>query len=215
MPVGINNLELQGFYSNLEIFKTIQKNYKFFVTFWDDNQFLNTNTVKGLAEQAKGLGSMPIISHWHIKSITLPQYSFSKEVVKYGPLAKAYPVMSDFNGLDIDVEFEEDEFGTIAYFINYLQKKIVRDDGTYRSQLDNRIDNMVVLTEDDQGIPINMFWYKNLFFQNATPAQFDYSANDSIKYTITFCADIVKFLPIKALAKEKLKTEIVTNILGV
>jgi hypothetical protein len=214
MPIGINNLELHGFYSNSELFKTIQKNYKFFVTFWDDDQFANRSTVKGLAVLDE-TGSMPIIDHWHVKSISLPQYSFSKEVVKYGPIAKSYPVMNDFNGLDIEVEFEEDEWGTIAYFINYLQRKIIRKDGTYRSQLNNRIDNMVVLTEDDMGVPINIFWYKKLFFQNVTPPTFDYSGNDSIKYTITFGADLVKFLPVKALAKEKLKTEVLGKILGV
>lgn len=206
MPIGVNNLELLGFYSNLEIFKTVQKNYKFFVTFWD-NELISSKV-------DPETGSMPIIYHWHVRSITIPQYSFSKEVVKYGPIAKCYPVMSDFNGFDIDVEFEEDEHGTIAYFINYLQRKIVRQDGTYRSQLQNRIDNLVVLMEDDQGLPINMFWYKNVFFQNASSTTLDYSGNDSIKYTITFGADLVKFLPIKALAKEKIKTEIMGNILG-
>lgn len=206
MPLGSNNIEFLGFYSNLEVFKTIQKNFKFFVTFWDDDII----STKAYLET----GSMPVINHYHVQSVSIPQYPFSKEVVKYGPLAKCYPVMSDFNGLDIDVEFEEDEFGTIAYFINYLQRKIVRQDGTFRSQLENRIDNMVILTEDDQGIPINMFWYKNIFFQNATPVTFRYDGNEAIRYNITFGADLMKFLPIKALMKEKLKTEIVGNILG-
>lgn len=206
MPLGSNNIEFLGFYSNLEVFKTIQKNFKFFVTFWDDDII----STKAYSET----GSMPVINHYHIQSVSIPQYPFSKEVVKYGPLAKCYPVMSDFNGLDIDVEFEEDEFGTIAYFINYLQRKIVRQDGTFRSQLENRIDNMVILTEDDQGVPINMFWYKNIFYQNSTPVTFRYDGNEAIRYTITFGADLMKFLPIKALMKEKLKTEIVGNILG-
>jgi hypothetical protein len=204
MPIGSNALELQGFYSSSELFKTIQKSYKFFVTFWDDDILGNITSE---------VGTMPLIQHWHVRNITLPQYSFSKEVVRFGPLVKAYPVM-DFNGLDIDVEFEEDENGTIAYFINYLQRKIIRQDGTYRSQKDNRIDNLVVLTEDDFGIPINLFWYKNVFFQNASAPTFDYSSNDSIKYMITFGADYMKFLPIKALAKETIKSTIVSGIFG-
>ncbi len=206
MPFGTNNLEFLGFYSNLETFKTIQKNYKFFVTFWDDDIISS----KAWDET----GTMPVINHFHVISVNVPQYPFSKEVVKYGPIAKSYPVMSDFNGLDIEVEFEEDEFGTIAYFINYLQRKIVRQDGTYRSQLENRIDNMVILTEDDQGIPINLFWYKNVFYQNSTSPTFRADGNESIKYTITFGADLMKFLPVKALMKEKLKMETVGKILG-
>jgi hypothetical protein len=206
MPFGLNNLEFLGFYSNLEIFKTVQKNYRFFVTFWND---------LGSFSRTEYSHNMPDISHYHVQSITIPQYPFSKEVVKYGPIAKTYPVMNDFNGFEIDVEFEEDELGTIAYFINYLQRKIVRKDGTYTSQFDNRIDNMAILTEDDQGLPINMFWYKDIYFLNASSPTFTYSGNDAIRYTITFGSDLMKFLPIKALTKEKLKTATVSKILGV
>ena len=206
MPVGINAVELLGFFAGVDLFKSIQKNYKFFVTIWDDALKASTPDPE--------TGPMPLITHWHTRSVTIPQYTFSKEVVKYGPIAKSFPVM-ELNGLDIAITFEEDEFGTIAYFINWLQRKIIRNDGTYRSQKDNRVDNLMILTEDDSGIPINLFWYKNVYFQNASPATFDYGGNESIKYDITFGADYLQFLPIKALAKANIKTEIMGKILGV
>jgi len=202
MPVGLNAVDLLSFYD----LKSIQKNYKFFVTIWD-------NALKA-SQTDPEIGSMPKIAHRHVRNVIIPQYNFSKEVVKYGPIAKSFPIM-DLNGLDVTVGFEEDEYGTIAYFINWLQRKIVRNDGTYRSQLQNRVDNLMVLTEDDNGIPINLFWYKNIYFQNASTASFDYSGNESIKYDITFGADYLQFLPIKALAKSGIKSEIVGSILGV
>lgn len=204
MPVGTNALELKGYYSRNNLIKSIQKNYQFFVTIWD-------NPISRLTLE---IGPMPLITHWHVKSITVPQYPFNKETIQYGPLAKSFPTMTDFNGLDVVVTFEEDEHGTIARFINWCQSKIVRRDGTFRSQLENRIDNLMVLTEDDTGVPINLFWYRDLFFQNADAPTFDYGGNEAIAYTVTFGADIVQFLPVKSLAASGIKNNIISRILG-
>ena len=193
MALVVNNLALQGYFGGLDNLKTIQKSYKFLVVFWDE---INLSPKKvALTEE---IGNMPIIKPWHILNVTTPQYPFGKDNVQYGPLAKTYPVMADFNGFDIRVTFEEDNKGTIAYFINWLQRKILDSDGRYRSQTENRIDHMIIETQDDAGLPIQLYWYQNIYFQNASENTLDYSTVDSVKYDITFGADYMKFFPIKA-----------------
>jgi hypothetical protein len=96
--------------------------------------------------------------------------------------------MQDYNGFDLSVIFEEDSSGTIAYFINWLQRKIMSRDGTYRSQNVNRIDHLVISTEDEMGIPIQGFHYKNIFFQNASDVTLDYSEYSAIQWSVVFCA---------------------------
>ena len=92
MALGINRLALTGYYSGI-VGKTIQKSFKFLVTFLDNDQ---PWTSKGKLK--KDIGSMPIIKPWHIVDVSVPQYPFGKDHVQYGPLAKTIPVMQDFNG---------------------------------------------------------------------------------------------------------------------
>lgn len=206
--IGLNNLALQGYYSGIDALKSIQKSYKFLVTFWDDLTVFNPNKTALMEE----IGSMPLIKFWHVLSISIPQYPFGKDNVQYGPIAKTFPVMQDFNGFDVRITFEEDEFGTIAYFINWLQRKIIDRDGMYRSQRDNRIDHLIIETQDDNGLPIQLYWYKNIYFQNVNEVTFDYGSPDSIKYDITFGADYLTFFPIKAAGVRIGTDELITRI---
>jgi len=214
MPPLVNSTFLQSYYSGIDAVKSIQHSHRFFVEFWD-----NPTPEKVALEDE--IGPMPIIKPWHIISVTLPQYPFGKDVIKYGPLAKTFPVMNDFNGFDITVTFEEDSSGTIAYFINWLQRKIIdrESGGTYRSQKVNRIDFMLIQTEDESGITIQNWLYKNVFFQNASDITLDYSSKEAVRYDITFCADYMKFLPIKAipelLTTSTVRNQLKTAMLGV
>jgi len=199
MPKGVNSLQLKGFYSDLNL-KTIQKSYKFYVSIFDDND-------PRKKELVKEIGAMPPIANWHVKNVTIPQYSFEKVLLNYGPIVKSIPAMN-FEGFDIKIDFEEDEFGTIQYFINWCQSKIIRKDGTYRSQLENRISNLIIETEDDYGVPINIFWYKDVYFLNSSEVSFDYASNESITHSVTFAADIQQVFPLKAFPLAAFKSAI-------
>jgi hypothetical protein len=206
MPPLINSALQQAYYSGIDALKSIQHSHRFYVEFWDDK----TPAKRKLEEE---IGEMPIIKPWHVLNVNIPQYPFGKDVVKYGPMAKTFPIMNDFNGFDIKVTFEEDSFGTISYFINWLQRKIIdrENGGVYRNQHVNRIDYMVIQTEDESGIVIQTWLYKNVFFQNATDVTFDYTQRDSIKYDVTFCADYMKFLPVRYMSEGKQKNKINTS----
>ena len=80
MPIGLNNLMLKGFYS---FSKTIQPNFRFYVTVFDRDI----------------LTVLPIIKYWHVLSVSVPNYDWKKEVVKYGPLPKSLPYL-DYDGME-------------------------------------------------------------------------------------------------------------------
>ena len=53
----------------------------------------------------------------------------------------------------LKVTFEEDELGTIAYFINWMQRNIIDRDGYYRAQ-ETKIGHFVVEVQDRNGFPV-------------------------------------------------------------
>ena len=189
MPKGVNKLELKGYYSGKDILKSIQLSYKFYVTFLD-NAIRNRKLISEI-------GMMPFIKNWHVLNVSIPTYVFKKESQKYGPMVKTIPVI-DHDGFDIKITFEEDSYGTIAYFINWLQRKIVRQDGMYRNQVDNRIDNLNIEIEDERGVPVGFFNFRDVYYLASGEVTYDYSTNESIKYEVTFGADYVSTLPVKS-----------------
>jgi len=209
VPLGINQLELAGFYSGIDALKSIQKPWRFLVTFYDSpGAYIdpsNPNLAKKYNALLQEIGPQPVIKQWHVSNITIPQYKFHAEAQNYGPLTKSFPVM-DKEPLKITVTMDEDEQGTIAYFINWMHRRIIdkNNGGVHRSQKLNRITDLIVETEDDSGFPIQIYWFKNIFLSEVNETTFDYSTNENIKYTLGFAADWMRILPIKALAEAKL-----------
>jgi len=209
MPLGTNQLELAGFYSGIDALKSIQKPWRFLVSFYDapgayvDPQ--NPELAKKYRAMLNEIGPQPSIKQWHVKNITIPQYKFHAEAQKYGPLTKSFPVM-DTEPLRVNVTMDEDEQGTIAYFINWMQRRIIdkNNGGVHRSQKLNRITDLIIETEDDSGVPIQIYWFKNIFLTEVSETTFDYSSNENISYTLGFAVDWMRILPIKALAEAKL-----------
>lgn len=209
MPLGINQLELGAYYSGIDALKSIQKSWRFLVTFYDAPGAYKNPLYPDLENKYKAMlreiGPQPTIKQWHVKNITLPQYKFHAEAQKYGPLTKTFPIM-DTEPLRVNVTMDEDEQGTIAYFINWMQRRIIdkNNGGVHRAQTLNRISDLIVETEDDTGIPIQIYWFKNIFLSEVSETTFDYSSNENITYTLGFAADWMRILPIKALAEAKI-----------
>jgi hypothetical protein len=74
VPKLANSLLQTAYYSG--ILKSLQLKHRFYVEFWDNP------TPEKLALEAE-IGPMPLIMPWHIVSVTIPQYPFGKDVVKY------------------------------------------------------------------------------------------------------------------------------------
>jgi len=176
MPLGLNKLEMNKFFST----KSILPNYRFYVTIID---IPNEDKPK-----------IPIIQPQHDISVYIPDYDFKKETQKYGPLAKSFPIL-DYDGLELSMVLEEDEFGTIGSLVNELKSRIVRRDGLYIPPALNTIDRIIVEVENDRELPVAVYTYRDCFFLKADQTEYNYGGNESVKYTITLNANYysVKF----------------------
>jgi len=186
MPYGQNGLELLTWYKFPGPLggKTIQPAWRFYATFLD-NPF-KTNEVR------KKTGPMPIIRSFHIESVTLPQYTFTKEKQMWGALLRTFPVLKTEDWLQVEMTLEEDEIGTISYFINWCQKQIIDRDGYYEHPMENRIGSLIVEVQDKSGIPVVWYIYKDLYFIGTTSPVYSYKSSDQIKYNISFGCDVMK-----------------------
>ncbi len=185
MPLGLNRLELLRYYRLPEVAfgKSVLPGYRFYTVFFD-------NMLKRLdPESPSGAnGPMPWVTALHVKNITIPTYNFRKEVMMYGQVPRAFPVL-EFDGLQIQMTLEEDEFGTIAYFMTWLQKTIINSDGTYRAPNDSYFGYLIVEVQDKNGLPVAYYSFKDLYYITSDNITYDYSNGDSIKYNLTLGAN--------------------------
>ena len=204
-PIAINtamhNAELQGYFHGptAALSKTILPNYRFFVTI---DPFVDA--AKMISSQAKRdiffrCGPMPIIKHWHLVNVTIPQYDFQKETMYYGPMPRSFPILN-FDGFELRMEMEEDTLGTISHFIAYLQKRIVDVDGLYSPPNAVKLDRIIVQIEDQNSVPVMIYTFHNCFFLQASDVTYDYGDNQSVKYQIVFGADFMSSVFPKRLA---------------
>lgn len=189
MPLGLNSLGLQAWYKlpELAFGKSVQPAYRFFATFLD-------NPFKKVDDDA---GYMPTILPYHFLSISIPTYNFKLEKVYYGVIPRTFPTL-DFEGFTVNVTFEEDELGTIAYFINWMQKCIIDKNGYYKPILTNRIGNLVVEVQDKNALPVVYYIFKNVYYQSSDAITYDYSSNDTIKYNVVFGVDTMETWYVKS-----------------
>jgi hypothetical protein len=179
MPVGLNALELNSFFKlpSLLTGKSIQPAFKFYATFLDNP--LST-------KRSIGPGPMPIIRAYHILNVSIPTYNFKKETMFYGQVPRSFPILEMDGALQVTVTFEEDELGTIAYFVNWLQRSIITEEGYYRAPRLSLIGHLVVEVQDKNGIPVVYHSFNDIFYLATSDVTYDYASNETIKYDITF-----------------------------
>jgi hypothetical protein len=132
---------------------------------------------------------------WHVKNVTIPDFSFKKDgVVKYGPFAKSVPVM-DFDGFELKIELEEDKTGTIKRLAQWLQARNIHKTGTYwppaLSSLSYIEINILAQTPNNDGTDkiIGSFKFNEVHLLDVGEATFSYSDNTPITYSFTFNAN--------------------------
>jgi len=170
MPIGLNKLETQKFFT----MKSILPNFRFYVTIID------------IPNQNKPI--LPIIQNYHVVSVNLPDYDFKKVTQRYGSLAKSFPIL-DYDGLELTMVLEEDEFGTIGSLVHELKQRILNKNGLYVAPGLNTIDRIIVTVENDRELPVAIYTFKNTFFLKADQTEYNHSGNEAVKYTLTLNAD--------------------------
>jgi len=174
--------------------KSIQKSYRFIVTFFPNLKFL-TNPVH--AQLYARIGPMPLIRAFHLVSIAIPQYTFTKDTQYYGPVPRSFPELK-YDGFEVRMVFEEDDKGTCGNFINWMQRAVMDPTtGTYTAPDAVKIPFIGVVTENDFGMPIGAYTLHDCFYLSSSGSEFDYGTNSAVRYEVTFNCDIINsFFPI-------------------
>lgn len=173
-------MKLQPFYK----YKTIQKSYRFKVTFVNDYKRSDLSMNKDI---------MPYLDEFHVVDVNLPFYEFKKEVQYYGPYPRPITVLAS-DGLELEITFEEDEFGTITKFVNWCQRRIINEEGYYTPPGLNYIDNIFIDVLDEKDDTICRFNYKKCKFLHASPLKYSYETEESIKIQMIFSCEMQELL---------------------
>jgi len=198
MPIGVNGIELLRYFRQPEsaFGKSIQRNWQFYGLFLHNplsDKF--KASLKSPITRPYSLGYLnndfpPIIQSFHILDVSVPTYQFQKEVMMYGQVPRSFPVL-DFKGFNFDITLEEDEQGTVEYFINWNQRNIIDSNGYYNAPEKMKMKAFVLEIQDKMGIPVVYYTFHDIYFLQATAASYSYSNNESIKRTITFGCDVM------------------------
>lgn len=190
---GLSSGTLNSFSALLPLGKSIQRCYRFTVSFFAPDMTKNV-------ELFNRVGPMPLLRPFHVRGLSIPQYTFEKETQFYGPAPRSFPVLRH-DGFEIKIDFEEDERGTIGSFINWLQRLALEPkNGLYTPPDFVKLPLIGVVAESDIGVPIAVYSLHDAFYLSASGPDFDYGENTAIKYGITFNVDIINsFFPQSAL----------------
>jgi len=199
MPIGVNNIELLRYFRQPETAfgKSVQRSWTFW-GFFIYNPFSTETTLGFKAGGILGTASQmfssinkdfpPIIQPFHILSVTVPTYSFEKETMMYGQVPRSFPLLN-FKGFNLVITLEEDERGTVEYFINWNQRRIIDSDGYYIPPNKVKIPGFVLEVQDKMGIPVVYYMFHDIFFLNANEVNYSYKSSDSITRDLTFNCD--------------------------
>lgn len=159
--------------------KEIQRSYNYIVYFsdlYDLGLFPSDMTEDGLVDV-------------YATSVELPAgYDFKKEYFNAGPFMKSFPVL-EHNGFEFTIKCTEDDRGTIRSLIEGLNRRIITENGYYKSYDNMVISEIRVSIFRPDGLNINNVFFENCYLLKSSVPTFSYTTSDKIEYEITFNAD--------------------------
>jgi hypothetical protein len=182
IPVGNPASELRRWFRAPEsaFGKSIQRNWAFYGTFI-------FNPFQGVSV-GRDIEFPPIIQPFHIVDVSIPTYSFERKVMMYGQVPRSFPILN-FEGFVLDITMEEDEQGTVDYFINWNQRNIIDKDGYYNPPDKAKLKAFVLEVQDKGANPVVYYIFHDIYFVNASAASYSYTGNESIKRQVSFGCD--------------------------
>ncbi len=171
-------MDFNPYYNN----KTIQRSffYKFSIIDGELGVYLPNNE------------SMPEIQEFNCISVSLPHYTWKKEIQYYGVFPRSTPVLT-FDGHEIQVTLEDDDSNTVLKLIQWLQRRIIHEDGVYHPPALNRLTEIRVDIMDELGNTVTSVSYPKAYFLKADNIDMSYESSNAMRYAITFGSDFQEF----------------------
>lgn len=135
------------------------------------------------------------LQDYHVLDVTVPMYKFNNVTTMYGAVPKSFSKI-DHNGFAVKITYEDDHKGTVLQFIHELQKTIIEPNGMY-VPLNKRsigLGDLDVELINKEGKSVGLWRVYEPFFLGADDVSLSYASNDTMKYSLTFGADIIKFI---------------------
>jgi len=194
--------------------KTIQKGYRFVTMVLPNDMYFKRLFGKIKADRnstyASGGGKVlaladtidlapfeSLMNGWYVKNATLPSYKVGKESQSFGVLPKTYPVfgMNDGDAIEpIVIDFEEDEWGTIEWFINWAYTTIINKNGTHVPPNLTKMFNIVVMRLNDDAFPTDVYVYRNCYYMGTGgDLRVSYDDTGATTRTIKFGTDRISY----------------------
>jgi hypothetical protein len=198
MPIGLNSLELLKYFRLPEsaFGKSIQRSWQFY-GFFIYNPLSTKSSVAAQFGNTFGVSTLmkslnkdfpPIIQPYHIIDVNIPTYKFKRMNQMYGQVPRSFPLL-EFEGFNFSITLEEDERGTVEYFINWLQRRIISSEGYYNAPELAKIPAFVLEVQDKTGVPVVYYMFHDIYYLEAGDVQYSYTSNESIRRSITFGCD--------------------------
>lgn len=168
---------IKNFFEN----KTIQRAYNFLVYF--------DESIAGGVENV-----FSDLRAFHCTSVEIPEYSFEKEYIYYGPFVKSFPIYKH-NGFEFTMKLEEDEGCTIKSFIQSLIKRQIGNDGYYKSYTNTVLNQIVISVFQHDAYNSFKIYMKNCYFLKASTTNYAYESANKIEYDVTFNCDHYVVVP--------------------
>ena len=169
---------LNNFFEN----KTILMNNKFLVSFDDE---VGIDIVgKAKKELYESIGYMPTLQYHHIKGVTIPtNQTFQSETI----FMSNFVTLSDYQVPgDLTVTLEEDQYGTVAKFINWLQRKLVTKSGVVRPKYLYTLSHLNIDVTNLQDRVVAKYIFDDIYFLNSDVLTLSYDGGAPLQYTISF-----------------------------
>lgn len=157
--------------SNFFEVKTIQRAYNFIVYF-----------------DVSGDSNLNDLPSFLCTGVEIPEYSFKKEYVHYGPFMKSFPVL-DHNGFEFTMKLEEDEHGTVKGLIQSLVRKQMTQSGYYNNYSSTTIPQIVASVYTCDAWNAYKVHFLNCFYMKSSTANYAWNSSEKIEYDITFNCD--------------------------
>lgn len=196
--IGLFGAGMTNFYAN----KSVLPSWKFVVYVTTDNDVSTKVKTKDGDKNVGGIVSYAIdpkvklafsrMRYHHVVDVSIPLYKFKREIVKYGPVAKSFPML-EHEGFEIKVTYEDDRNGDVLGLIHTLQKTVVREDGYYKKLNENKVGDINIHLYNHFGINVCQWIGKNAYYAGADDVSLSYGNDDTLKYGITFACDTITF----------------------
>ena len=151
--------------------KTVQRAYDFIVYFGES-----------------GNSEVSNLKSYMCTGIEMPEYSFKKEYMYYGPFVKSFPIL-DHNGFEFTLKLEEDEYGSVKTLIQYLTNKNIKKSGYYNTYKDTVIPQIVASVYRNDAVNIYKNHFRNCFFLRSSTVNYTWNSSEKIEYDLTFNCD--------------------------